>query len=62
LVVVSLAGTAVPEDLFGLVVFETAGGADGERELGAEVERRVGGLERAQPEDEGAVLYAEVEA
>ena len=53
---------AVAEDLFRLVVFQAAGGPDGEGEFGAEVDGGVGGLEGAQPEDERAVLDAEVEA
>jgi hypothetical protein len=53
---------AVPEYLFGFVVLEPAGGADREGEFRAEVEGRVGGLQRAQPEDQRAVLDAEVEA
>ena len=57
--VVSVAAEA--EDSLGLVVLKAAGGADGEGELGAEVDGGVDGLEAAQPEDEAAVLDAEVE-
>ncbi len=44
---VLLAGAAVAKHLFGLVVLEAAGGADGQGELGAEVDGGVGGLEGA---------------
>jgi hypothetical protein len=42
-------------------VVESSGGANGKRELCAQVDRRIGGFEAAQPEDESAVLDAEME-
>lgn len=53
---------AEPKRLFGLVVLQPPRGADGEGEFRAEVDGGVGGFEAAQPEDEAAVLDAEVEA
>lgn len=50
------------EDEVHLVVLEAADGADGEGELGAEVDGGAGGLEGAQVQDDTALLQAHVEA
>lgn len=45
-----------------LVVFQSSDGANGEAEFGAKVDRSVDGLEGTKPENNAAILEAEVYA